>query len=129
MRRFLFLCLWFWSVHAFAADSQENVPRFVSFPTIIVNTSDGLNYNGLFALKLQLQVTGAAAYERTEVLRPQLQDALTQATYRMGQMYIDPRKPVPWARLVRELNAAVLKVSPKIPSRVLILEATTRAAS
>jgi hypothetical protein len=139
MSRLFFILLFFisaghWPMQAFAAndpadDTQENVPRYVSFPTIIVNTSDGIIYNGLFALKLQLQVTGATAYNQSEVLRPQLQDALTQATYRLGQMYIDPRKPVPWARLIRELNAAVVKVSPKIPMRVLIVEATTRATS
>ncbi len=114
---------------AIAADNADTVPRFVGFPAIIVNTSDGISYNGLFSVKVQLQVTGTAAYERTEALRPQLHDALTQATYRLGQLYIDPRKPVPWKRLMHELNAAVHKVSPAVPARVLIMEVTTRATS
>jgi hypothetical protein len=114
---------------ALAADTPENLPRYVGFPVIIVNTSDGLNYNGLFAAKVQLQVTGEDAREELEALRPQLQDALTQAMFRLGQLYIDPRKPVPWDRMLRELTGAVQRVSPKIPMRVLIMETTTRAIS
>jgi hypothetical protein len=117
------------SLPAVAADTEKNLPRYVGFPVIIVNTSDGLNYNGLFAAKVQLQVTGEEAHDQLEALRPQLQDALTQAMFRLGQLYIDPHKPVPWDRLMRELTTAVQRVSPKIPVRVLIMETTTRATS
>lgn len=114
------------AVPATAADTEENVPRYLSFPIIIVNTSDGLNHNGLFSVKVQLQVKGEKAYDQLEALRPQLQDALTQATYRLGQLYVDPRRPVPWARLMRELTSAVKQTSNGINARVLILETTTR---
>jgi hypothetical protein len=114
------------STPSLAEDTQKNLPRYVGFPVIIVNTSDGLNYNGLFAAKVQLQVTGEAAQDTLEALRPQLQDALTQAMFRLGQLYIDPRRPIPWDRMMRELNSAVQRVSPKIPVRVLIMETTTR---
>ncbi len=117
------------SLPAQAADAQNDMPRYVGFPVIIVNTSDGLNYNGLFAAKVQLQVNGEDAFDELQALRPQLQDALTQAMFRLGQLYIDPRKPVPWERMMRELSGAVQRVSPKIPVRVLIMETTTRATS
>jgi hypothetical protein len=118
---------WFMSTQALAAETSEAVPRFVSFPTIIVNTSDGVGYNGLFSVKLQFLVKSLAAHEQITALRPQYQDALTQATYRLGQLYVDPRKPIPWARLTQEFNKAARRVDPKIALRVLIVEATTRA--
>jgi hypothetical protein len=129
MMRALLLCLMLvGSVPLLAADKDDakNVPRYVGFPIIIVNTSDGLSYNGLFAVKVQLQVTGDSAHGELEALRPQLHDALTRATFRLGQLYIDPRRPVPWARMLSELNGAVKQVAPKIPARVLVMETTTR---
>jgi hypothetical protein len=120
----------FWSAApVMAAETADSIPRFVGFPVIIVNTSDGINYNGLFSLKVQLQVKDEAAHDRAEALRPQLQDALTEASFRLGQLYVDPRKPVPWARLMRELDTAVKRVMPNSAARVLILEMTTRATS
>jgi hypothetical protein len=127
--RLLFLILFWLGVTPLqAADTMDNVPRYVSFPVIIVNTSDGLSYNGLFSVKVQLQVNNPAAYEQAEALRPLFQDALTRATYRLAQLYVDPRKPVPWTRLVQELDSAVQRVAGKTKIRVLILEATTRAS-
>jgi hypothetical protein len=115
-----------WATPLHAADTMDNVPRYVSFPTIIVNTSDGLSYNGLFSIKIQLQVNSPDAHEQAEALRPLFQDALTRATYRLAQLYVDPRRPVPWARLMRELESAAQQVAGKTKIRVLILEATTR---
>ncbi len=122
---FLMLC-WLVSAPVLAADTIDNIPRFVSFPVIIVNTSDGLRYNGLFSVKVQLQVNSQDAHDSAEALRPQYQDALTQATYKLAQLYVDPRKPVPWTRLVQELNTAVRRVSGNAPIKVLIVEAATR---
>jgi hypothetical protein len=127
--RLLFLLLaWLLAAPLQAADTVDTVPRYVSFPVIIVNTSDGLSYNGLFSLKVQLQVNSPEAHEQAEALRPLFQDALTRATYRLAQLYVDPRKPVPWVRLMRELDSAVQRVAGKTKIRVLILEATTRAS-
>jgi flagellar basal body-associated protein FliL len=126
MRLLFFVLAWLWATPLQAADTMDSVPRYVSFPAIIVNTSDGIDYNGLFSVKVQLQVNSPAAHEQAEALRPIFQDALTQATYRLAQLYVDPRKPVPWARLKKELESAVQRVAGKTKIRVLILEATTR---
>jgi hypothetical protein len=129
MRGLFFVLAWLWATPLTAADTIETVPRYVSFPTIIVNTSDGIGFNGLFSVKVQLQVSSTAAHDQAEALRPQYQDALTQATYRLAQLYVDPRKPVPWARLKTVLESAVQGVAGKTKIRVLIIEATSRAAS
>jgi hypothetical protein len=126
MRLLCLMLCWLLSVPVMAADTMDNVPRFVSFPVIIVNTSDGQRYNGLFSVKVQLLVNSPDAHDRAEALRPQYQDALTQATYRLAQLYVDPRKPVPWTRMEQELNTAVRRVSGNAPIKVLIVEAATR---
>jgi hypothetical protein len=108
------------------SDDAASVPRFVGFPVIIVNTADGLRYTGLLAVTVRLGVKGEAAYKRLEDLRPLLQDAVNQAVFRLGQLYVDPRKPLPWKRMVSEIDSAVKPIIPKEKYKVVITEVTTR---
>lgn len=112
---------------AFASESDANsIPRFIGFPVVIVNTSDGMRFTGLFAVSVRIKVVGQDAYKRVESERPRLQDAITQAAYRLGQLYVDPRKPIPWTHMVGEIDQSVKTIIPKENYKVLIIEATAR---
>ena len=108
------------------AEDAATVPRFVGFPVIIVNTVDGFRYTGLFAVSVRLGVHGEAAYKRLEDLRPVLQDAINGAAFKLARLYVDPRKPPPFKRMVSEIDAAVKPIIPKEDYKVLIMEVTTR---
>jgi hypothetical protein len=108
------------------AEDAATVPRFVGFPVIIVNTVDGFRYTGLFAVSVRLGVRGEAAYKRLEELRPVLQDAINTAAFKLGRLYVDPRKPPPFKRMVSEIDAAVKPIIPQEKYKVLIMEVTTR---
>ena len=108
------------------AEDAATVPRFVGFPVIIVNTVDGMRYTGLFAISVRLGVRGEAAYKRLEAMRPLLQDAIRSAVARLGTLYVDPRRPLPWNRIVSEIDASVKPVIPDEQYKVLIMEVTTR---